>query len=159
VVLHVAPDSTSVLAQILGRAGRLPAAQASDGDAIVSGRILVAAPDHHLLLSARGVHLDRGPKASGHRPAVDPLFRSAAAAFGPRVVGVVLSGTRDDGSAGLAAIKEAGGLAMAQSPDDALHPSMPRAAIDRVALDAVASTRELASLIEAAATIPDGILT
>jgi two-component system chemotaxis response regulator CheB len=148
-----------VLAQILGRAGPLPAAPANDDDEIVPRRILVAAPDHHLLLSARGVTLDHGPKENGHRPAVDPLFRSAAEAFGPRVVGVVLSGSRDDGSAGLAAIKEAGGMAMAQSPEDALYPSMPRAAMERVALDAVAPIPKLARLIEAATTVRDGILT
>jgi two-component system chemotaxis response regulator CheB len=79
------------------------------------------------------------------------MFRSAAEAFGPRVIGLVLSGTRDDGAAGLAAVKAAGGLAMAQSPEEALYPSMPRAAMDRVALDAVAPVRELARLIEAAA--------
>src|SRR5205085_971164 len=110
VVLHVAPSSTSVLADILDRAGSLPAAPASDGDAIAPGRILAAPPDHHLVLSGDRVILDHGPKENGHRPAVDPLFRSAAAAFGPRVIGVILSGTRDDGAAGLAAVKAAGGL-------------------------------------------------
>jgi two-component system, chemotaxis family, protein-glutamate methylesterase/glutaminase len=150
VVLHVAPGSTSVLAEILGRAGPLAARQARNGDRIVPGRILVAPPDHHLVLTSGGVTLDHGPKENGHRPAADPLFRSAAAAFGPRTIGVVLSGTRDDGSAGLAVIKAAGGMALAQAPDEALYPSMPQSAIDQVALDAVASCAELARLIASA---------
>jgi two-component system chemotaxis response regulator CheB len=147
VVLHVAPSATSVLAGILDRASLLPAAQAHDGDAIVPGRILVAPPDRHLVLSPDGVVLDPGPKENGHRPAVDPLFRSAAASFEGRVIGVVLSGTRDDGSAGLGVIKAAGGVAMAQDPADALYPSMPRAAIEQVAVDAIAPCPELARLI------------
>jgi two-component system, chemotaxis family, protein-glutamate methylesterase/glutaminase len=149
VVLHVASSATSVLGDILDRAGPLPAAQARDGDAVVPGRVLVAPPDRHLILSPAGVLLDPGPKENGHRPAVDPLFRSAAASFDGRVIGVVLSGTRDDGAAGLGVIKAAGGLAMAQEPAEALYPSMPRAAIEQVAVDAVAPCAELARIIAA----------
>jgi two-component system, chemotaxis family, protein-glutamate methylesterase/glutaminase len=147
VVLHVAPSATSVLADILDRAGPLPAAQARDGDAIVAGRILVAPPDRHLVLMPTGVLLDHGPKENGHRPGIDPLFRSAAALFGGRVIGVVLSGTRDDGAAGLGVIKAAGGVAMVQDPTDALYSSMPRAAIAQVAVDAVAACPGLGRLI------------
>jgi two-component system chemotaxis response regulator CheB len=156
VVLHVAPSSTSVLAEILDRRGRLPAAQARNGDPIAAGRVVVAAPDHHLLLAADGVVLDSGPKVNGHRPAVDSLFHSAAAAFGSRVIGVVLSGSRDDGAAGLAAIKAAGGVAMAQAPQDALYPSMPENAMLRVELDAVGSAAELGRLIGAATSNSTG---
>ena len=150
VVLHVAPEGTSVLADILRRAGPLPAEQARQDDQVRPGRILVAPPDHHLRVARQGVLLDHGPRETGHRPAVDALFRSAAAAYGPRVIGVVLSGSRDDGASGLAAIKAAGGIAMAQSPQDALYPSMPQAAIDQVQMDAVGSCQELAALIGAA---------
>ncbi|MCW3064417.1 MAG: chemotaxis protein CheB [Solirubrobacterales bacterium] len=156
VVLHVAASSRSVLAEILARAGLVPAAPARPDDQIVAGRILVAPPDHHLLLDAGGVRLDHGPKENGHRPSVDALFRSAAAAFGPRVVGVVLSGSRDDGSAGLAAIKAAGGVAMAQSLEDALYPSMPRSASEHVDLDVVGSARELGLVIAAPERRPAG---
>jgi two-component system chemotaxis response regulator CheB len=149
VVLHVAPASTSVLADILARAGVLPAAPARDGQAIVPGRIYVAPPDQHTLLAKDGIALDHGPKVNGHRPAVDPLFQSAAAVFGPRVIGVVLSGSRGDGSAGLAAIKAAGGLAMVQAPADAQYASMPQNAMDAVSVDAVASAPELGRLIGA----------
>src|SRR5207253_1105196 len=99
------------------------------GDAIEPGRIHVAPPDHHLLLERGRVLLSRGPHHNRHRPAIDPLFRSAAGAYGPRVIGVVLSGMRDDGAAGLAKIKERGGLAIVQDPDTAAFPDMPANAL------------------------------
>ena len=105
VVLHIPPTDTSVLPDILDRAGRLPAKHASDREPVVAGRIYVAPPDFHMLLEAETVRVVRGPRENGHRPAVDTLFRSAAAVYGPRVMGVVLSGTLDDGSAGLRTIK------------------------------------------------------
>src|SRR5687768_3276835 len=105
VVLHVPSRGTSVLPAILQRAGRLPAAHAVDGDRIVASRIYVAPPDFHLLLQNGTIVLQRGPQEHGTRPAVDPLFRTAAAAYGERVLGVVLSGTLDDGTSGLLAIK------------------------------------------------------
>jgi len=131
VVVHVLPTSHSRLPQILSRAGRLPARHAHDGDPIVPGRILVAPPDRHLLLGAGGVHVDRGPRENSTRPAVDPLFRSAAAAFGPRVCGVVLSGHLDDGSEGLRLVVAAGGRAIVQDPQQAPHPEMPLNALRR----------------------------
>ena len=130
VVLHLAQGGTSSLPDILGRASQLPASHPRDGETIERGRIYVAPPDNHLVVDAGGaIHLDAGPRENGHRPAIDPLFRSVAAAFGPRAVGVVLSGTLDDGSAGLRAVTRAGGVAVVQDPEEATYRGMPAAAI------------------------------
>jgi two-component system, chemotaxis family, protein-glutamate methylesterase/glutaminase len=137
IVLHVPPHGTSVLPAILNRAGRLRASHAADGEAIEHGRIYVAPPDHHLLVRHGTVHLSRGPKENSARPAVDPLMRTAARAYGPRVVGVVLSGNLDDGTAGLVAIKRRGGVAVVQDPDEALFAGMPRSAVENAAPDHV----------------------
>jgi len=135
VVLHISPHMPSHLAGILDRAGRIRAAQAVDGEPVTPGRIYTAAPDHHLLLEPGRVRVTRGPKENRFRPAVDPLFRSAALAYGPRVVGVVLSGGLDDGTAGLWAIKTRGGVAIVQDPDEALHRSMPESALRQTRVD------------------------
>jgi two-component system chemotaxis response regulator CheB len=134
VVLHVGAHA-SVLPAILAAAGPNVAAHARHGDPIRPGRILVAPPDHHLLLEDDQVTLTRGPKEHHTRPAIDPLFRSAAIAHGPRAIGVVLTGTLDDGTAGLQAIKECGGLAVVQDPADAECPEMPRIALAHVQVD------------------------
>jgi two-component system chemotaxis response regulator CheB len=149
VVLHIAPTSTSALAGILARAGALPCKAAANGDALRPGQIMVAPPDHHLIVSDGRVRLDVGPRENGHRPAVDTLFRSAARERAADVVGVVLSGTRDDGSAGLAVIKERGGAAIVQDPQDALYAGMPASALAHVAVDAVAPAALLADTIVA----------
>lgn len=146
VVLHLS-RGRSVLPEILSRAGRLPATHPKDGEPIRYGRIYVASPDHHLVIDgnvARSVH---GPTENGVRPAVDPLFRSAARHFGPRVIGVVLSGALDDGTAGLGAIKQAGGVAIVQDPDEAFAPSMPRSACAYVDVDHVLPLKEIGALI------------
>src|SRR5439155_9603562 len=114
---------------ILARAGRLEARHPVDGEPLEAGRIYVAPPDHHLLVGRDRVRVVRGPQENGHRPAVDPLFRSASSAFGPRVVAVVLTGTLDDGAAGSAAVSKHGGRLIVQDPADAPFPSMPLYAI------------------------------
>src|SRR3712207_2095539 len=130
VVLHVSPSGTSALAQILHRAGPLPAHAATDGAPIEAGRIYVAPPDRHLLVEDGAVRLTSGPRENGHRPAIDPLFRSLAL-YGERAIGVILSGTRDDGTQGLLRIKAAGGRVLAQDPEEALYDAMIRSATAR----------------------------
>src|SRR5262245_60026423 len=147
VVLHIAAQGDGTLADILAHAGALPAGTPGDGDGIRFGRIYVAPPDHHLVLEERRVRVVRGPKQNRHRPAVDVLFRSAAFAHGPRVIGVVLTGALDDGAAGLASIKRAGGLAVVQDPADATYPSMPQAALGAVAADHVVALRQIPALL------------
>lgn len=137
IVLHIAPGSPSMLAKILGRAGNLPCRPARDGEHLRDGVVLVAPPDHHLVIEDSRVRLTVGPRENGHRPAIDVLFRSAAAALDSRVVGVVLSGTRDDGSAGLAVIKASGGATIVQDPSDASYGGMPASAIANVRVDAI----------------------
>jgi two-component system chemotaxis response regulator CheB len=111
VMLHIGSCSRSILPQLLSQAGALPAAHPTDGDAIVRGRIYVAPPDRHLVVEPGRIRLVQGPKENYTRPAVDPLFWSAALAYGPRVIGVVFNGNLDNGTAGLLCIKDRGGLA------------------------------------------------
>lgn len=147
VVLHVSPHSVSVLPHILQRAGQLPALHAQDGDPILRGRVYVAPPDHHLLLQEHCIRVIRGPRENGHRPAVDPLFRTAAHYYGPRVIGVVLSGALDDGTAGLAAIQARGGVSLVQDPQEALHPGMPGSAVRNGVADWVLPLAEIAPVL------------
>jgi len=129
--------STSLLAQILRRAGPLAATPARDGELLRHGHIYVASPDTHLVLEPARLRLVQGPRENGHRPSIDVLFRSAARAYGPRAVGVILSGTLDDGTAGLLAIKRQQGKAVVQQPADARFPGMPQSALEHVVVDAV----------------------
>lgn len=148
VVLHVAPVVPSVFPAIIARHSQLPARHPDDGELLTAGTVYVAPPDHHLLVSADGrAVVQQGPRENGHRPAADPLFRSVAAVYGRRAVGVVLSGALDDGAAGLAAIKQAGGFAVVQDPDEAAFPSMPRAAIAVAHPDRVASVHDIGAVL------------
>jgi two-component system, chemotaxis family, protein-glutamate methylesterase/glutaminase len=151
VAMHLRPYGESQLAGILARAGALPAVAAEHGARLRPGTIHVAVPDLHLLVERDGnggvIRLTHGPRENRNRPAVDPLFRSAALAYGPRVIGVVLSGALDDGTAGLWTVRDRGGLAVVQDPTDAAVQSMPRSALTEVGVDHVATARELGPLL------------
>lgn len=135
VVLHLPPNATSSLPEILDRRGPIPATTVVDGQPIHAGHIYVAPPAYHLQLEPDSIHLSRAARENGHRPAIDVLFRSAAAAFRSRVIGVVLSGTLDDGAVGLRAVKQSGGMAIVQSPEDALFSGMPTSALRHLDVD------------------------
>jgi len=154
VTVHFPEHGTSALPRILSRAGPLPAVQTTDRELIVPGRVYVARPGYHLMLTNRGIRLIRGARENGNRPAIDPMFRSAATAFGPRVIGVLLTGNLDDGTSGLAAIKRHRGLAIVQDPEDALFGSMPQSAITHVDVDRVAPIRKIASVLAELMAIP-----
>jgi two-component system, chemotaxis family, protein-glutamate methylesterase/glutaminase len=147
VVLHVPRDAPSALAHILGRSGPLPAAPAVDDEPLRHGHVYVAPNDHHLLVIDDRLRLTRGPTENGHRPAIDPLFRSVARGYGTRAVGVVLSGAGDDGAAGLAGIAAHGGTTIVQELADALFPRMPQAALDRVSPDHIAAAAKIGGLL------------
>jgi two-component system chemotaxis response regulator CheB len=154
VVLHVPRTAPSALPRILARSGPLPAAHAVDGESLEPGRLYVAPNDHHLLVLDGRARLSRGPTENGHRPAVDPLFRSAARSYGPAVIAVVLSGSRDDGAAGMAAVARAGGTTVIQDPDDTLYPWMPLACAEHAVLDHVAPATKLGPLLADLAGLP-----
>lgn len=150
VILHLPPTGHSFLSGILSRVGPLPALEPGDREPIERGRIYLARPDYHLLIANGGsghVHLTRSPKEGRHRPSINVTFRSAALSYGPRVIGVVLSGALDDGCAGLWEIKARGGIAVVQDPDDALFPSMPRNALEQVPVDFTASIADMPALL------------
>jgi two-component system, chemotaxis family, protein-glutamate methylesterase/glutaminase len=155
VVMHTSPQSPGVLGEILARAGSLPAANARNGERIEPGRIYVAPPDHHLVLEPGVVRVTRGPKENRFRPAVDPLFRSAAQVYGPRVTGVILTGGLDDGTSGLWAVKRLGGTAVVQDPGEAFVPSMPLSALAHVEVDYCLPLAEIAPLLVRLAAAPD----
>jgi two-component system, chemotaxis family, protein-glutamate methylesterase/glutaminase len=147
IVLHIPASSGGALANILDRSGPLPASAAKDGEDIRPGHVYVAPPDHHLLIEDGHVQLSHGPRQNGHRPAADPLFTSAAAACGIRVLAVVLSGTLDDGAAGAAVVERCGGLVAVQDPAASAYAGMPKAALAATRRPKVLSIPEIASLI------------
>jgi two-component system, chemotaxis family, protein-glutamate methylesterase/glutaminase len=135
IVWHMAPGVRSALPEVLGRATRLQVVTPADGDPIAPGRIHVAPNDHHMLLERGYIRVTKGPKENRFRPALDPLFRSAAYVYGPRAIGVVLSGALDDGTSGLWTIKLRGGTAIVQEPADAGVRGMPLSALNAVEID------------------------
>jgi two-component system, chemotaxis family, protein-glutamate methylesterase/glutaminase len=149
IVLHTADHEPGLLARVLGRASRLPVETAEEGRRFASGHVYVAPPDRHLIVGHDHVHVRRGPREHGARPAIDPLFRSAAVNCTTRVIGVLLTGLLNDGTSGLQAIKRCGGLAVVQDPSDAAYAEMPGSAIRYVAIDRVLPLEEIcAGLVE-----------
>lgn len=147
VTTHIPSHSASLLAEILATRATLPVAQAIDGQPITPGRVYIAPPDRHLLLINETIRLGEGPRENMARPSIDPMFRSAALTYGPRVVGVVLSGMLNDGASGLHAIKAVGGTAVVQHPLDAEADQMPLAALEAAQVDHVAPAADLGALI------------
>jgi two-component system chemotaxis response regulator CheB len=135
------------MAQILERVSRLPVSMAIDACRLQPGHVYVAPPDRHLLVEPGRMRVTKGPREHNFRPAVDPLFRSAAQVYGPGAIGVILTGNLDDGTAGLWTIKKLGGVAVVQDPADALFPSMPRHALESVNADHVAPLSQIPSLL------------
>jgi two-component system chemotaxis response regulator CheB len=154
VVVHTSPQAPGVLDQILSRAGTLPASNAVNGERLKGGHIYVAPPDFHLVVEPGRLRVTKGPRENRFRPAVDPLFRSAAQVYGPSVIGVILTGNLDDGTAGLWAIKQLGGTTIVQDPDEALFPSMPRNAIDHVNVDHVLRLADIPPLLAKLTSVP-----
>jgi two-component system chemotaxis response regulator CheB len=147
VATHTPPDSVSAMPHILSRSGALFATHAIDGAPIAPGRVVVARPNYHLFVDRGVMRVVDWAKENGQRPAIDVLFRSAATAYGDRVCGVLLSGTLDDGVAGLRSIRNAGGTTIAQDPDEALFPDMPRNAINEDAAMMIAPSDRIGDLI------------
>ena len=145
IVIH--NNGRSHLPAILARVSELPVVVPENGDAIVPGRIIIAPQDHHLLVSEGTLTLHQGPRENGFRPAIDPLFRTAARAYGNRVMGILLSGAQDDGTYGMQVIKNAGGVTVVQHPDEAAVPSMPLSAIANVEIDHVATVSAIVDLM------------
>jgi two-component system chemotaxis response regulator CheB len=148
VVLHMPPGAPSVLARIIGRRSPVPAVTATHGTPVEPGRIYVAVPDHHLLVENHRVLLSEGPTENAYRPAINALFRSTALAFGPRAIGVLMSGVLDDGVLGLAAIRARGGTTIVQRPEDALYPAMPQNALVADVVDHQVAAAEIGALLK-----------
>jgi len=147
VVVHTAPDRPSRLPEVLSRYASITASNALHGEKIKTGHVYVAPSDNHLSLQRDYVRVVRGPRVNGQRPAVDALFRSAAREFGPRVIGVLLSGQLDCGTAGLLAIRARGGLTVVQDPAEATFPDMPSNALRHVQIDHVLSAKPIGGLL------------
>src|SRR3954454_19962851 len=147
VVLHIPAQGIGILSTVARAAGKLPVHQAADGMIIENGNVYLAAPDHHLLIDDSHIMLGRGPRENMARPAIDPLFRSAALQCGPRVIGVVLSGLLSDGAAGLNAIKRCGGITLVQDPQDAISNEMPLRALEETTVDLCVSGARMGDVL------------
>jgi len=150
VVLHRGPERGN-LAMVLGRRTVMPVVELEGNVALKRGNIYLAPPDHHLLFEPNTIVIQRGPKEHSTRPAIDPLFRSAAASYGKRVVGVLLTGAGEDGVSGLVAISRASGVTLAQDPEEAYMPSMPLNALRGDDVNGVFSIKEMAPALAALA--------
>jgi two-component system chemotaxis response regulator CheB len=137
-----------MLPDILNKVGPVPAMHPHDFDAIRPGKIYVAKPDFHMIVEDSHIRMTKGPKETRTRPAINPLFRTAAQAYGRRVIGVILTGLLDDGAAGLAEVKRRGGITVVQNPETALFPDMPSSALEHVTVDHVAEPKDLGQLLD-----------
>jgi two-component system, chemotaxis family, protein-glutamate methylesterase/glutaminase len=155
-VLHIPARSLGILATVASAAGRLPVHPATDGMPITPGNVYLGVPDHHLIVAGGHIRLGRGPRENMARPAIDPLFRSAAASYGSRVIGVVLSGFLNDGASGLEAIKRCGGVAVVQDPADAIADEMPRSALNAVTVDLSVPSARIGDVLSDLAREPAG---
>ena len=156
VVIHLANHFESAFDAILSQSGPLPARFAGDGETMERGRIYIAPAGTHLLVGDQQLHLGRGPQENHARPAIDPMMRSAALCCGPRTVGVVLTGTLGDGAAGLAVLKQCGGITVVQDPEDAAFPEMPMAALRLSKPDHIVGLPGMSSLIATLLDLPAG---
>jgi two-component system chemotaxis response regulator CheB len=147
VVFHVPATSPARLDRVLNRMSPLPVHYAIDGESIRPGEVYLAPPDRHLILKSDEVRVTHGPRENRFRPAIDPLFRTAAVEHGSRVIGIILSGGQSDGAAGLAAIKAAGGVTLVQDPAECLVPALPEAAIETTVVDHVLSAADMPSVV------------
>lgn len=147
VVIHISARSLGLLTTVAAAAGHLPVRQAEEGMPIEPGHVYIAAPDRHLIIVEGRIRLGKGPRENMVRPAIDPLFRSAAAAYGPRVIGVILSGLLSDGAAGLEAVKRCGGMAVVQDPSDATADEMPRRALEAATVDLCVPSAKLGDVL------------
>ena len=154
IVQHLAANKPSILPQILKDLGSLPTDHPMDKEKIQKGRIYIAPPDHHLLVNRGYMRVVRGPQENRFRPAIDALFRSAARAYGSRVVGVVLTGYLDDGTVGLQAIKKRGGVAVVQDPNEAEYPGMPKSVLRYVKVNHCIGLKEIPELLVRLANEP-----
>jgi two-component system, chemotaxis family, protein-glutamate methylesterase/glutaminase len=154
VAIHRTPEGPDLLAKMVNNVGTLPALMGEEGQRLERGRVYVAPPDRHLLVEHDHLHVRRGPRENRARPAIDPLFRSAAVCCSTRVIGVLLSGMLDDGTSGLLAIKRCGGLTVVQDPHSAAFPDMPRNALAHVAVDHIVPLAQLAPLLSELAVLP-----
>ncbi|RYZ57445.1 MAG: chemotaxis protein CheB [Proteobacteria bacterium] len=147
ITVHIPAHSPSLLPQIFANATAMPVMHAQDGMEILAGRVYVAPPDFHLLIKGRSLELARGARENYHRPSIDPMFRSASQAFAANHIAVLLSGYLDDGSAGLIAVKRAGGTIVIQDPEDTMYPDMPRNALEYVAADCVCALSDISPFL------------
>jgi len=147
IVWHMSPNIRGILPDVLNGLNTIPASNAKDKEAILTNHIYVAPPDHHLLIEANRLRVIKSPKENRFRPAINPLFRSAAQTYGNRVIGVILSGALDDGTAGLWRVKFDGGISIVQDPSDAEVSSMPESAMAEVQIDHCVPIAELADLL------------
>jgi two-component system chemotaxis response regulator CheB len=145
IVLHIAPQSPGLLPEILSRVARMPVVHPRDRQRLVAGTIYVAPPDRHLIVEPGCLRVIGGPRENRFRPAIDPLFRSAAQVYGPATIGVILTGNLGDGTAGLRALKQLGGITIVQ--DEARFPELPTNAARHVPIDYCVPLNELAGLL------------